>query len=209
MTRERGTLIVLSGPSGSGKSTAMAELLRRRDNYYFSISATTRDPRPGEQNGVNYWFVSRERFEEMVSRDELLEHAEYVGNCYGTPAAPIDAALEQGKDVLLDIEVQGAMQVRSHRPDAVLIFMVPPSYEELSRRLNGRGDTPPDKVKARLEKALQEIQLAPDYDYIVVSETVEGVANEIQAIIDAEKCRAARRAQIVKEDFSHALSTHG
>jgi len=209
MTKDRGTLIVLSGPSGSGKSTAMAELLRRRDNYYFSISATTRDPRLGEQDGVNYWFVTRERFEEMVRQDELLEHAEYVGNCYGTPAAPIDEALDQGKDVLLDIEVQGAMQIRARRADAVLIFMVPPSYEELSRRLHGRGDTPPDKIKARLETALKEIQLASDYDYIVVSETVDGVANEIEAIIDAEKCRAAKRAQFVKEDFSNALPPHG
>jgi len=209
MTKDRGTLIVLSGPSGSGKSTAMAELLRRRDNYYFSISATTRDPRLGEQDGVNYWFVTRERFEEMVRQDELLEHAEYVGNCYGTPAAPIDEALDQGKDVLLDIEVQGAMQIRARRADAVLIFMVPPSYEELSRRLHGRGDTPPDKIKARLETALKEIQLASDYDYIVVSETVDGVANEIEAIIDAEKCRAAKRAQFVKEVFSNALPPHG
>ena len=206
--KDRGILIVLSGPSGSGKSTAMAELLHRRDNYYFSISATTRDPRPGEQDGVNYWFVTRERFEQMVRRDELLEHAEYVGNCYGTPAGPIDEALDQGKDVLLDIEVQGAMQIRSRRTDAVLIFMVPPSYEELSRRLNSRGDTPPDKIKARLETALRELHLAPEYDYIVVSETVDGVADEIEAIIDAEKCRAQRRAKFVKEDFFNALPPH-
>lgn len=205
MTTERGTLVVLSGPSGSGKSTAMAELLRRNPEYYFSVSATTRDMRPGEQNGVNYWFVTRERFDEMVRQDELLEHAEYVGNCYGTPAAPIDEALARGRDVLLDIEVQGAMQVKEHRPEAVRIFMVPPSYAELSRRLTGRGDTAPDKIKARLETALSELQRAPEYDYIVVSNTVESVADEIEAIITAEKCKAAKRAYLVKEDFSNAL----
>lgn len=208
MNHKRGTLIVLSGPSGSGKSTAVAELLRRRNDYYFSISATTREPRPSEQHGVSYWFVSRERFEEMVRQEELLEHAEYVGNYYGTPAAPIDEALEQGRNVLLDIEVKGAMQIRARRPDAVLIFMVPPSYEELRRRLSNRGDTAPELVEKRLQKALEEIQSAPEYDYIVISETVEGVANEMEAILDAEKCEAAKRAQFVKEVFFNALPPH-
>lgn len=208
MNHKRGTLIVLSGPSGSGKSTAVAELLRRRNDYYFSISATTREPRPSEQHGVNYWFVSQERFEEMVRQEELLEHAEYVGNYYGTPAAPIDEALEQGRNVLLDIEVKGAMQIRARRPDAVLIFMVPPSYEELRRRLSNRGDTDPELVEKRLQKALEEIQSAPEYDYIVISETVEGVANEMEAILDAEKCEAAKRAQFVKEVFFNALPPH-
>ena len=209
MTQERGVLVVLSGPSGSGKSTAMAELLRRHPDYFFSVSATTRDMRPGETDGRDYWFVSRECFDEMVQQEALLEHAEYVGNCYGTPAAPIDEALAQGRDVLLDIEVQGAMQVRARRPEAVLIFMAPPSYEELSRRLTGRGDTAPDKVRARLNRALEELAEAHAYDYIVVSKTVAGVADEIEAIISAEKCRAGRRADMMKEVFSHALSPNG
>ena len=201
MNNQRGVLIVLSGPSGAGKSTAMAELLRRDPSYFFSVSVTTREPRPGEQDGVNYWFIDRQRYDEMVRQGALLEHAEYVGGCYGTPAAPVDEALAQGRDVLLDIEVQGAKQIRALRPDAVSIFMVPPSYEVLAERLNGRGDTAPEKVKARLEKALQEIQAAPEYDYIVVSEEVAKTADEIQAIITASKCRAAERAQWIKEDF--------
>ena len=202
----QGLLIVLSGPSGSGKSTAMAELLRRHPEYYFSVSVTTRDPRPNEQDGVSYWFITKDRFDEMVRQGELLEHAEYVSACYGTPAAPIDEAMARGCCALLDIEVQGAGQVAAHRKDAVRIFMLPPSYDELSRRLNGRGDTAPEKVRARLQRALEEIQHAPEYDYIVVSETVEGVADELEAIITAEQCKAARRAHLVKEDFSHALS---
>ncbi len=206
MTNKQGILIVLSGPSGSGKSTAMAELLRRHPDYWFSVSVTTRAMRPGEENGVSYWFVSREEFETMIREDKLLEHAEYVGNYYGTPAAPIDEMLSQGRNVLLDIEVQGAAQVAARRPDAVRIFMVPPSYEELARRLTGRGDTAPDKVRARLATALQELQIAPEYDYIVVSDTVPGVTAELESIITAEQCKAARRAYLVKEGFSHALS---
>lgn len=201
MKGERGTLIVLSGPSGAGKSTAMAELLRRDPSYYFSVSVTTRAMRPGERDGVDYWFIDRAHYDEMVRKEELLEHAEYVGNGYGTPAAPIDIALSEGRDVLLDIEVQGAMQVRSRRPDAVLIFMAPPSYAELERRLTNRGDTPPEVARERLETALHELQSALDYDYIVRSETVEGVADEIQSILCAEKYRVARRAQWLKEAF--------
>ncbi len=195
-----GKLLILSGPSGVGKSTVVAELLRRCPDLYFSISATTRPQRPGEKNGVNYWFVTREEFDALLERDALLEHAEYVGNCYGTPAEPIDAALAAGRDVLLDIEVQGAMQVKQKRPNAVTVFLAAPSFSELSRRLAGRGDTAPDKVRRRLETARWEYSQAGSYEYIVVNERVETAAVELMAILQAEKCRTKDRLDLLKED---------
>lgn len=155
----RGTLLVLSGPSGVGKSTAVAALQKLRPQLRFSISATTRPPRPSERDGVNYYFVDRPAFETMIDQGELLEHAEYVGNYYGTPAGPIDKLLEAGYDVLLDIEVQGAMQVRQRRSDAVLVFLAAPSFAELERRLQGRGDTAPELIQKRLETAHGNINL--------------------------------------------------
>lgn len=196
----RGKLLVLSGPSGAGKSTVVAELLRRCPDLYFSISATTRPQRPGEANGVNYWFVTREEFDALLARDALLEHAEYVGNCYGTPAEPIDAALATGRDVLLDIEVRGAMQVRQKRPDAVTVFLTAPSFAELSRRLTGRGDTAPDKVRSRLETARWEYSQATNYEYLVVNDRVETAVEELTAILRAEKCRTKDRLDLLKED---------
>lgn len=196
----RGLLIVLSGPSGVGKSTAIAEVMRQYPNLQFSVSATTRDMRPGEREGESYFFVDRIRFEQMIAAQELLEHAEYVGNYYGTPEAPINAALEQGTDVLLDIEPQGALQVKARRPDAVLIFLAAPSFAELERRLSGRGDTPPDKVAARLQKARWEYTQAGRYDYIVLSDQVQTTADDILSIIKAEKCRASRRTYLLEEE---------
>ena len=193
--------MVLSGPSGVGKSTAIAALLQRRPTIRFSVSATTRAPRPGEQEGVSYYFVSRERFNQMVENGELLEHAQYVDNCYGTPAAPIDAQLEQGFDVLLDLEVQGAMQVRQSRPDAVLVFLAAPSFTELEKRLRGRGDTTPEAIAKRLEAARKEYECADRYDYIVVSDKVEKTASELDAIMTAEQCRTAARIALLKEEF--------
>ena len=195
----RGKLYVLSGPSGVGKSTAVHEVMRRHPTLRFSVSVTTREMRPGEVEGESYYFISRQRFQELLDNDALLEHAEYVGNCYGTPEEPIDRMLEQGIDVLLDIEPCGALQVQKRRPDATLIFMAAPSFSEIERRLRGRGDTPPDKIEARLERARWEYQQAEKYDYIVVNDDVDHSAAEIEAIMLAEKCRACLRLHYLKE----------
>ena len=185
MTRkkERGQLIVLSGPSGVGKSTVIAELLGQRDNIYFSVSYTTRQPRGGEQNGVNYNFVSREEFERMIAADELLEFAEYVHNYYGTSLKLIQEKLAAGIDVLLDIEVQGAAKVRERCPDALFIFIIPPSFEELSRRLHRRNTDSEDVIAGRLEKARQEFREIPKYDYLVINDKVSNAVEEIAAIL--------------------------
>ncbi len=193
---ERGLLIVISGPSGVGKGTVIAKLIER--GAVLSVSATTRAPRPGEQDGVHYWFVSESRFSEMVKQDEFLEHAEYVGCSYGTPAAPVDELLDAGRDVILDIETRGAMQVRSRRPDAVMIFMIPPSMDELAGRLRGRGTESEQKIAERLAKAREELPLAcGSYDYIVTNADVASAADDISGIIRAERLRAVRRTDAV------------
>jgi len=194
---KRGLLVVISGPSGVGKGTIIAELLKR--GAALSVSATTRAPRPGEVDGVHYSFVTPERFSEMISNDEFLEYAEYVGCSYGTPAAQADALLDSGRDVILDIETLGAMQVRSHRPDTVLIFVIPPDMDELARRLRGRGTETEEKIAARLQRARDELPLACEkYDYVVTNADVMRAADDISGIIEAERLRASRRAEDVK-----------
>ena len=196
-----GSMFVISGPSGVGKSTVLKEVLRQSPNLRFSISATTRSIRPTETDGVNYYFVSKDEFQQMIAQDSLLEYAEYVGNFYGTPVAPLDEAIANGQDVLLDIEVQGGMNARRLRPEAILIFLAAPSFQELERRLRNRGDTSPELVEKRLAQARWEYAQAPKYDYVVVNDNVEHAAQEILSILTAEKCRTKKRMNYLKEDL--------
>ena len=196
----KGKLLVLSGPSGAGKSTVVSKLMERRGDVCFSVSATTRAPRPGEQDGVNYFFVTRERFEEMVRTGELLEHAEYVGNCYGTPRAYVEQRLEAGYNVILDIEVQGARQVMEAAPEAVLVFLIPPTLAELERRLRARGTESYEVIRGRLERAKEECR-SDFYRYIVINDDADTAAKELDAIITAEQCSYNDRKTILKEVY--------
>ena len=188
---KQGILFVVTGPSGVGKGTVLAKVREQRE-LYFSISATTRKPREGEQDGVHYYFLTKEQFEQKVAAGGFLEHAQFSGNYYGTPAEPVDRQLKEGKDILLEIEVQGAMQVRENRPDAVRIFLAPPSFAELEKRLTGRGTEDAEAIRMRLETAKHELTLAPQFDYIVVNNTVEQAVSDVLAIMQAEACRAER-----------------
>ena len=193
----KGKCFIISGPSGVGKSTVLHALFEGRDDLYFSVSATTRAPREGERDGVDYHFIHADRFRNMIAEDAFLEYAEYVGNFYGTPMRLVDEAMEQGKDVLLDIEIQGAMQVCAKRPETVRIFIAPPSWKELERRLTARGTDSPEKVQKRLLRAQVELEMARDYDYFVVNDTVENAVNELRAIMCAEHCKPAERMDSV------------
>lgn len=176
---------MVSGPSGSGKSSIVRELLDRLD-IAFSVSATTRLPRPGERHGDHYDFVSLKDFEAMIEADELLEWATYNNRCYGTPKAGVDAALAEGRDILLEIEIQGARQVRANRPDALMFFISPPSLDELERRLRRRGDTSPSDIEDRLEIAKTEMEEAPGlFDHIIVNDHLERAVEEIEGLITA------------------------
>lgn len=196
-----GQIIVISGPSGVGKGTITKEAMARNSNLRFSVSATTRQMRPSEKDGVNYFFVSEQAFEEMIAKDELLEYARYVQHYYGTPIKAVDEAVAAGWDVVLEIDVQGALQIKKRRPDAILIFIAAPSYAELERRLMNRGDTPEESARLRLEAARLEYARAPEYDYIVVNDTVERAVNEVLSIITAQKCRSKYRTDILKEEL--------
>lgn len=195
---EKGKLFVISGPSGAGKSTVVFKAMDGRDDVCFSTSVTTRKPRPGEVDGREYFFVDLDRFKEMVENDELLEHAEYVANSYGTPRAYVEDKLSAGMNVILDIEVQGARQVNEKKPDSVKIFIIPPSIEELERRLKGRGTDTARAIEARLIRARQEYKEANFYDYIIINDDAERAAKELAAIMLAEHCRAADRMDYLK-----------
>ncbi|MEN2981896.1 MAG: guanylate kinase, partial [Thermus sp.] len=187
----RGRLFVMTGASGVGKGTVRARVLERTRLFY-SISMTTRPPRPGERDGVDYYFVDRPAFEALLAQDGFLEHAEYVGHLYGTPKAPVERALARGEDVLLEIEVQGALQVRAKMPEAVLIFLLPPSLSELKRRLVYRGKDSPEKIQKRLAQAEWEIQNAHLFDYVVVNDVLEEAVADFLAILTAERRRTPR-----------------
>jgi guanylate kinase len=184
---KRGLLIVFSGPSGCGKGTVMKEFFSRRDDTGMSVSVTTRKPREGERHGVEYFFCSREEFEQMIKDDALLEYAEYSGNYYGTPLPPIEKWLSEGKNVILEIEVQGAQKVMSRHKEDVSIFITPPSMEILEERLRGRGTETEEVIQRRLDAAKWELSLADTYQYIVCNDEVKKAADEIEAILEAEK----------------------
>ena len=194
---KRGTTFIVSGPSGVGKSTVLKSLLDRRENVYFSVSATTREIRPGEEDGVHYHFLEVDTFRQWIAREEFLEYAEYVGNFYGTPKRYVDEAMDRGEDVILDIEIQGAIQVKSKRPETVSIFIAPPSWAELERRLTERGTDSPDKVQKRLLRAKVEFQTAHTYDYFVINDNVENAVRELEAIMTAEHCKPKERMEII------------
>ena len=199
MNNTKGKLFIISGPSGAGKSTVICKALEGRDDFCFSTSVTTRKPRPGEVDGREYFFVELDRFDEMVKNDEMLEHAQYVANSYGTPRKFVEDKLNSGINVILDIEIQGARQVNEKMPDAVKIFIVPPSLDELRKRLSGRGTDTARAVEARLIRAGQEYREADFYDYLVINDNADAAAEKLKAIMLSEHCRFDDLKQILCE----------
>ena len=197
--QKQGRLIVLSGPSGAGKSTVVFKAIEGREDMCFSTSVTSRKPRPGEVDGREYFFIDRERFLQMVENDELLEHAEYVGNLYGTPRKFVEDKLAAGISVVLDIEVQGARQVASKMPEAIKIFLITPTLDELRNRLENRGTETPESIEGRLRRAREEYAEADFYDYIVVNDKVETAAEELNAILLADQCSFPVRRHLLSE----------
>lgn len=195
----KGLLIVLSGPSGVGKGTVCAALRKQSSNLVYSVSATTRQPRPNEVEGVHYFFKSRSEFQKMIEQDSLLEWAEYMGNYYGTPKQFVQDTLDSGKDVILEIEVQGALQIQKMFPEGIFIFLTPPSLPELKQRILGRGTESEDIVSGRMTVAEKELALMHKYDYAVVNDDVASACERILAIIQAEHCRVDR---LLKDDLN-------
>lgn len=200
----KGQLIVFSGPSGVGKGTVLKEFLQHKDHVALSISATTRQPRPGEEHGVHYYFLSKEEFLQKVEEGNMLEYAQYNQNYYGTPKDKVDEALAQGKDIVLEIEVQGALLVKEKCPNALLVFVAPPSWQELKDRLVGRGTEDAATIENRLRIAAQELKQAVHYDYILVNDTVEAAAQRLEHIIEAGRCRTIEMKELIEEVEHHA-----
>ena len=199
MRKDKGILVVVSGFSGAGKGTLMKQLLKTYDNYALSVSMTTRKPRVGEEDGREYFFVSTETFEEKIAQGELVEYARYCDNYYGTPRAFVEKQLENGKDVILEIEVGGAMKIREKCPEAVFVFILPPSLTELERRLHKRGTETEEVVQNRVAQAEREIRCAESYDYVVVNGALEDAVQDLDAIIRAESCKTKKNQYKIDE----------
>lgn len=196
---DNGILIIFSGPSGSGKGTVLGKLLENRDDTKISVSMTTREKRAGEIDGVHYYFVTRDYFEKKIADNKMLEYAEYADNLYGTPKDPVDEMLKAGLAVILEIEVQGAEKIRKLYPDAVSIFLAPPSTAVLEERLRGRNTEDEETVNHRLVIALEEIRRAVEYDYLVINDTVDNAVNRIETIINAERLKLIRNKKLLSE----------
>ncbi len=196
---DKGILVIFSGPSGSGKGTVLTKLLEKRDDAKISVSMTTREKRAGEIDGVHYYYVTREYFEKKIADNKMLEYAEYAGNLYGTPKDPVDEMLKAGLAVILEIEVQGAEKIRKLYPDAISIFLAPPSTAILEERLRGRNTEDEETVNHRLVIAREEIRRAVEYDYVVINDTVENAVNGIETIINAERLKLIRNKKFISE----------
>jgi len=195
----KGILVVVSGFSGSGKGTVMKRLMEKYDNYALSVSVTTRNPRPGEKDGEAYFFRTKEEFEQLIREDGLIEYAQYVENYYGTPRKYVEEQLAAGKDVILEIEIQGAMKIKEQFPESLLLFVTPPSAEELQKRLVGRGTETADVIAQRLSRAYEESEGMDAYDYIVVNDDLDVCAAEVQKFVEAAKNEPSRRREFIKE----------
>ena len=195
---KEGPLIVVSGFSGAGKGTIMKALLERYDNYALSISATTRNPRPGEEEGKAYFFKTTEEFEKMIAKDDLIEYAMYVGNYYGTPKAYVEEQLRAGKDVILEIEIQGALKVKEKFPNTLLLFVTPPSAEELRKRLEGRGTETQEVIDGRMKRAIEEAEYMDQYDYLVVNDELDVCVEEMHHLIQGEHERCFRNQTFIE-----------
>lgn len=197
--KHKGILVVVSGFSGAGKGTLMKELVHRYDNYALSVSMTTREPRAGEREGIEYFFVSKSEFEEKIREDQLVEYAGYCDNYYGTPKEYVEKQLEEGKDVILEIEIQGALKIKDKFDTALLLFVMPPSMEELKRRLKGRGTESSAVIDKRLKRAWEEVKGIEEYDYIVINDDIKECAERMHSIIMAAHCVPSRNSEFVKK----------
>lgn len=199
MMKQQGILAVVSGFSGAGKGTIMKALLGKYDNYALSISATTRKPREGEVHGREYFFLSVDEFEKMIEEDQFIEHARYVSNYYGTPRSYVEEKMAEGKDVILEIEIQGALKVKEKFPETLLVFVVPPSAEELKNRLVGRGTETMEVIESRMDRALEEAEEMEAYDYILVNETVDKAVEDLHNLIQSQHMKASGNQELIKK----------